>query len=157
MIISYNIQVYSSEFIGVLLWRILWNYYYYSFFFFGKEMQKKYSNLLSFEEEEIIIIIILFFWECRRNIRIADFVHGWQMEREEKIFPGLKTRWLVICRNGCHMVIDISLVLISNHPQLEEIFLLIFVIMVKMLIEIYIKEKGKKKYSFLNKGKTGNF
>ena len=55
------------------------------------------------------------------------------------------------------MVIDISLVLISNHPQLEEIFLLIFVIMVKMLIEIYIKEKGKKKYSFLNKGKTGNF
>lgn len=53
------------------------------FSFFGKEMQKKYSNLLSFEEEEIIIIIILFFWKCRRNIRMADFVHGGQMEKRE--------------------------------------------------------------------------
>lgn len=127
------------------------------FFFFGKEMQKKYSNLLSFEEEEIIIIIILFFWECRRNIRIADFVHGWQMEREEKIFPGLKTRWLVICRNGCHMVIDISLVLISNHPQLEEIFFTDFRHYGKNVDWNLYRRKRKKKYSFLNKGKTGNF
>ena len=110
-----------------------------------------------FEESFEIIIIILFFWECRRNIRIADFVHGWQMEREEKIFPGLKTRWLVICRNGCHMVIDISLVLISNHPQLEEIFFTDFRHYGKNVDWNLYKRKRKKKIFFFKQRKNRKF